>query len=134
MRLTKGKLKLADLGTRTISRIRKAQYDRVLEKHEGPWDWSFVLDLDGPEFLQADGYTFLLPVPRKHHRKITILRVIPSADDPTLTIFLKDATYEPDPRHHKFFAGRLAVCQKLKGEQFYLTTVYHEWFILDDPE
>jgi hypothetical protein len=29
-----------------------------------------------------------------------------------------------------FEAGRIAICEKMPGENFFLTTVYHEWFIL----
>src|SRR5689334_12018133 len=123
-------MKLSDLSKRTIAQIRKFKYDRIIEKHEGPWDWADVLDLYDPEFLDADGYAVLLPVGRKHHRSIKILRTIPSADGKTLTLFLSDSTHEAEP----FFSGRLAVCEKVKEQPFYLATVYHEWFLFDQPD
>ena len=44
--------------------------------------------------------------------------------------FLKDTTYDDD----LFFSGYLAICDKLKDEDFYLAIVYHEWFIIEPIE
>lgn len=68
----------------------------------------------------------LLPVDRKQHANITIRRSIFSADGQTLTLFLTDTTYFGGD--DLIFAGYLAVCDKLPGEEFFLAIIYHEWF------
>ena len=121
-------MKLANLSQDTIEKIKPVRWDRILEKHEGPWDWESVLRWHEPEFLSIDGHFVLLPLDQEHHSNITILRTIVSQDGNSLTIFLKDTThYGDDP----FSAGFLAICEKVIGEGFFLTTVYHEWFIIE---
>lgn len=123
-------MKLADLSPETLEKIKSCRYDRIIEKHEGPESWSAVLQYYHPEFLEVNGYDVLLPINRDRHPNITILRCIVSDDGQSLTIFLKDTTYVPDPRDEMFYAGFVAVCDKVPGEAFFLAIVYHEWFII----
>jgi hypothetical protein len=106
------------------------RWDRIIEKHEGPENWGSVLKYYEPEFLEIEGRWVLLPVERAHHGNITVLRTIWSADSNSLTLFLKNITYEDDP----FFSGFMAVCDKVKDENFFLAILYHEWFIIDRAE
>ena len=124
-------MKLAELSMDLRERITAMRFDRIIEKHEGPARWSWELGEDGAEFMNFDGYWVLLPLSTDQRPNITLLRCIPSADNRSLTLFLKDTTYcdEEDNWH---CAGYLAVCEKLKGENFYVATVYHEWFILEN--
>ncbi|MBI3763094.1 MAG: hypothetical protein HY260_14695 [Chloroflexi bacterium] len=124
-------MKLSDLSPESLAKIRTYRYDRIIEKHEGPEDWDDVLQYYDPEFLSVNGYSVLLPLDREHHPNITILRCIPSADGQTLTIFLKDTTYVEDPQYETFWAGFVAVCGKVPGEEFFIAMLYHEWFIVD---
>ena len=121
-------MKLADLSQDTIEKIKPVRWDQILEKHEGPWTWESALRWNELEFMTIDGHFVLLPLDQEHHSNITILRTIVSQDGNSLTIFLKDTThYGDDP----FSAGFLAICEKVVGEDFFLTTVYHEWFIIE---
>ncbi len=121
-------MNLASLPPQTIEKIKTYRFDRIIEKHEGPESWDSFLQFYDLDVLQFNGHDVLLPVDREHHPKITLLRCIESKDGQSLTLFLKDTTYEDDP----FFAGFVAVCDRLDGEQFFLTIVYHEWFIIDE--
>ncbi|MCC7449777.1 MAG: hypothetical protein IT324_20320 [Anaerolineae bacterium] len=125
-------MKLADLSPAVIERINSFRYDHIGEKHEGPERWSAVLEYYEPEFMQIDGYDVLLPIEGERHANITILRCILSADGQTLTLFLKDTTYNPAPEYEMFYTGRLAICEKMAGTDFYIATVYHEWFIVEN--
>jgi hypothetical protein len=71
-----------------------------------------------------------LPVECSQHANITIIRTIWSADGLSLTLFLKDTTYDDN----WFSSGFLAVCDKVPGETFYLAVVYHEWFIIEQQQ
>ena len=64
---------------------------------------------------------------RENHANITILRTIVSENRHSLTICLKDTTYETG-----MFAGFLAVCDRFPGQDWYIAIVYHEWFAPDD--
>ncbi|MGB5596990.1 MAG: hypothetical protein WBM32_13875 [Crocosphaera sp.] len=130
-------MKLTQLSETTISKIKTIRWDRIIEKHEGPEDWESVFRYLSPEFMEIEGRWVLLPVESSSHSNITILRTIWSQDGNSVTIFLKDTTYDDDP----FFSGFLAVCalakarslrDRLVGEDFYLAIVYHEWFIIDN--
>lgn len=123
-------MKLSDLSSETLEKIKSVRWDRIIEKHEGPETWGSVLRYDEPEFLEIDGRWVLLPVERSHHPNITILRTIWSADGKSLTLFLKDTTYDDDP----FFSGFVAVCDKVKDEDFFLAILYHEWFVIERTE
>lgn len=123
-------MKLADLSTKTLDKIKSVRWDRIIEKHEGPENWESVLRYYEPEFIEIEGRWVLLPVESSQHSNITILRTIWSADGNSLTLFLKDTTYDDD----SFFSGFMAVCDKVKDEDFFLATLYHEWFIIERAE
>lgn len=123
-------MKLAELSETTLAKIKKIRWDRIIEKHEGPENWESVLKYYEPDFVEINGNWVLLPIEAKNHANITILRAIWSNDGNSVTIFLKDITYDDDP----FFSGYLAICDKLKDEDFYLAVVYHEWFIIEPIE
>jgi hypothetical protein len=122
-------MKLADLPAETRERIRRLRYDRIIEKHEGPEKWSWVVDDYKTDFLVIEGRHVLLPLPGNHLRNITVLRCIPSADGQSLTLFLKDTTLVDDPQWESLMAGFIAICDKFPREEFYIAIVYHEWFI-----
>ena len=123
-------MKLSDLSPEILEKVKSVRWDRIIEKHEGPEDWESVLRYYEPEFLEIEGCWVLLPVERSRHLNITILRTIWSADGNSLTVFLKDTTYDDDP----FFSGFMAVCDRLKGEDFFLAILYHEWFVIERAE
>ncbi|MFN6442061.1 MAG: hypothetical protein RMY35_035040 [Nostoc sp. DedSLP01] len=120
-------MKIADLSDQTREKIKSVRWDRIIEKHEGPEDWESVLKYEEPEFIEIEGCFVLLPVDKSHHPNISIIRSILSRDNNSVTLFLSDSTCEDDP----FFSGFIAVCDRLKGEEFFLAIVYHEWFIIE---
>ncbi|WP_449417701.1 hypothetical protein [Phormidium nigroviride] len=124
------KMKLENLSTEILDKIKSVRWDRIIEKHEGPENWKSVMRYSEPEFLEIEGRWVLLPVERSHHANISILRTIWSADGNSLTLFLKDTTYDDDP----FFSGFFAVCDRVKGENFFLAILYHEWFVIERSE
>ena len=116
-------MRLAEVAPETRERLGKVRWDRIIEKHEGPWDWDGWLE--DAEFQNVEGYDVLLPVDEEQRGNITFLRCVPSADGNSLTIFLTDTTfYGDDP----FLCGYLAVCERFPGEPWYVAIVYHEWF------
>ena len=125
---------LASLSPEQLDKIRACQWDRIIEKHEGPEEWASQLAYYDVEFLEIAGYPVLLPVSRDRHKNITVLRSIVSRDEDSLTIFLKDTTHYPDPEDELFWTGRMAVCDRVPGEEFFLALVYHEWFIIDNTQ
>lgn len=124
-------LTVADLSAEAVSKIRAYQWDGIIEKHEGPEDWNSTLTTYNPEFLSAAGFSILLPVARERNPNITILRSIVSRDGNSLTVFLKDTTHYPDPEDELFWTGRMAVCDRVPSEEFFLAIVFHEWFVID---
>jgi hypothetical protein len=123
-------MNLSNLSPESINKIKSVRWDRIIEKHEGPERWNSVLEYYDPEFMEIEGHPVLLPIERSHHLNITILRTIWSADGNSLTLFLKDTTFDDDP----FFSGYMAVCDRVKGEDFFLAILYHEWFIIETAE
>lgn len=125
-------MKLADLSPEVIEKIKPYRYDHFLEKHEGPWDWDSVLKYYEPEIMTIHGFPVLLPIASEQHPNIEILRCIVGEGQKSLTVFLKDRTYVSDPDEELFAAGRVAICDRFEGENFYLAIVYHEWFIVEN--
>jgi hypothetical protein len=120
-------MQLSELSPEALEKIRAVRWDRIIEKHEGPEKWSSVLEYYEPEFLTIEGQSVLLPVEKSRHPNMTILRTIVSHDGNALTLFLKDTTYDDDWS----VSGFMAVCDKVGGEDFFLATLYHEWFIIE---
>lgn len=120
-------MKLADLSPETRRRIEGLRFDRIVEKHEGPFEWRYWLDKGGAEFLVVDGASVLLPVEQEQHPNITIVRSMMSADGQTITLFLTDTTYFTD-----MDAGFMAVCERVPDEDWYIALVFHEWFVIED--
>lgn len=123
-------MKIADLSPETLEKLKQVRYDRIVEKHEGPWDYAGDFNYGEPEFIQVEGRDVLLPIEKSNHPNITILRVAPGEDGKTLTLFLRDTTYYPDDEFSDFSSGYMAFCERFLNENFYVATVYHEWFIL----
>lgn len=144
-------MKIKDLSNQTFAKIQKTRYDRIVEKHEGPFDykWQFVrnnpslvesierykaigsdLEHYDAEFLELNGRFILLPVGSNHHPNITILHHFFSQDEEKLVIYLKDTTYYDEA----YYCGFVAICDRFPEEEFYIATLYHEWFVIDyDP-
>lgn len=68
------------------------------------------------------------------------LPIFPSADGQTLTIFLRNRRYleadeiAEDSPNALFYDGFLAVCQRIRGEELFVADVYHEWFVVENPD
>jgi hypothetical protein len=125
-------LTVADLSAEPIAKIRAYRWDRIIEKHEGPETWASELDFSDPEFMLIADCSILLPVSRKQHPNMTLLRTIVSRDGDSMTLFLKDTTFYSDPEDELFCAGFMAICDRVPGEDFFIAIVYHEWFIIDN--
>jgi hypothetical protein len=125
-------MRLSDLSPATRERLNAWRWDRIIEKHEGPETWGGTLRYTDAEFMSIDGRDVLLPLDAEQRPNVTILRVIVSEDQQTLTIFLKDTTYVTHPGDEFFMAGFMAVCDRFPSEDFYVAIVYHEWFIVEN--
>ena len=125
-------IQLKNLSKDTIEKIKSYRYDRIYEKHEGPEDWSSMIEYHDAEFIEIAGKPVLLPIDQEQHANITILRTITDKEEKTITVFLKDTTYVENPEDEWFMAGFVAICDKVPGEEFYIAILYHEWFIIDD--
>ncbi len=125
-------LRFQELLPETIDLIKTMYYDRIIEKHEGPERWEIMVDHYNLEFIEVEGRAVLLPVDQEHHPQITILRAMIEQNEQTMTLFFKDRTFafESEPEH--FTTGFVAVCEKFPSEPFYITILYHEWFIIDE--
>ncbi|MBW4443832.1 MAG: hypothetical protein KME10_21900 [Plectolyngbya sp. WJT66-NPBG17] len=148
-------MKLADLPQAVLDDLCQEQQWRLDidpgfdSKHEFWMAWHHFLKLPEEsyfprdedslaEFLTVEGRFVLLPVPRSHHTDIHPIRVIPSADQQTLTLFLQDAyhrdwfTQASDARY-----GFLAIADRYQkfGCDFYLASYYHfSYFVGRDYE
>jgi hypothetical protein len=124
----------ADLSEATRQKIEKVKWDGIFEKHEGPYDWSWVFSTtdrkDDLEFFTIDNRPVLLPIDSEHYANIKISRAIWSADGNSVTIFLTDTTYYQVSDR----IGYLAVGEKVVGEEFWLAIIYYERFVIEpDP-
>lgn len=126
----------------TRKKISNSWFDRMIEKHEGPFNWEYLLDRSPetdemmhkfysdydpiahiPEFMDIEGVFFvLLPRGRKHNANLKILHYFFSQDSKKVVIYLTDSTFEENE-------GFLAICDLFEPENFYVANVYHEWFI-----
>ena len=86
-------MKLADLSSEAIAKIKTVRWDRIIEKHEGPENWEAILRYYNPEFLMIEGRPVLLPIEQTHYANITILRTIFSAHGKSLTLFLEKPSF-----------------------------------------
>jgi hypothetical protein len=138
-------MKLADLPQTVLDDLCQEQQWRLDidpgfdSKHEFWMAWHHFLKLPNQsyfsrsedslaEFLTLEGYHLLLPVPRSHHADIDLIRLVPSADQQSLTLFLQDSyhrdwfTKPTDARY-----GFLAIADRYQkfGCDFYIASYYH---------
>jgi hypothetical protein len=126
----------------TREKISHSWFDRMIEKHEGPFNWKYLLNrspetdemmykfypdynpiAEIPEFIDVDDtFSVLLPRGRKHNANLKFLHYFLSQDSKKIVIYLTDSTFEENE-------GFLAICDLVEPENFYIATVYHEWFI-----
>ncbi|MBK9013888.1 MAG: hypothetical protein IPM82_07275 [Saprospiraceae bacterium] len=142
-------MKVKDLHPEVLANIKNTRYDRIIEKHEGPFTWDWQLNRNDPktlarmeeykrngieyepeadaEFLQIGDADVLLPVSSNHHPNMTILHHFFSEDRSKIVAYIKDTTYDDS----MWGAGFVAICDRYEGHDFYLAKFYHEWFIID---
>lgn len=110
-------------------------------KHEFWMNWEMFISLpeeppsyyqrtedDLAEFINFNGFEILLPVSRSHHPNIELVRLIPSIDNQTITLYLHDSFFEDwftDEWGARY--GFLAVADRYQkfGCDFYLASYYH---------
>lgn len=90
---------------------------------------------DLAEFINFNGLEILLPISRTHHPDIELIRLIPSADGNTVTLYLHDAFYKDwftDEWGARY--GFLAVADRYEkfGCSFYLASYYHFCYLINE--
>jgi hypothetical protein len=89
---------------------------------------------DLAEFLNFNGYDVLLPVRREHHPDIRLIRLMPSADEKTLTLFIHDSFFK-DWFNDSWGAryGFLAIADRYQkfGCDFYIASYYHFAYLIN---
>ena len=123
-------MKIADLTAVQSEKIVGLFYDCIIEKHEGPHSWKSEIEYSNVEFLSIDNFQVLLPIDVEHHANITILRCVSGQKNDVLTVFLKDTTHIENESDEFFQSGFLAICDRVESEEFFVATVYHEWFLV----
>ncbi len=113
---------LSELSEEAREKIKSHScWDRIVGTPEGSYAWEFVLDFENPELMEIEGYHVLLPMQKERLSRQTIRRCIPSVDGNTLVLSFQDLSYGDDAE--PLF---LAICDKLPGEDFFLTTTLYE--------
>lgn len=103
----------------------------TLPEKSSPYYESTEADL--ADFLTFDGFEVLLPVPRSHHPKIELIRLVPGEGHHTLTLFLHDSFHESyfnDAWAARY--GFLAIADRYQkfGCTFYLASYYHFSYLI----
>ena len=102
---------------------------------EDPPPYSEETEEDLADFLNFEGYEVLLPVARSHHPHIKLVRLIPSLDRQTLTLFLHDSF------HESWFSDRwaarygfLAIADRYQKFDcdFYIANYYHFSYLVGE--
>jgi hypothetical protein len=117
-------------------------------KHEFWMNWGHFIALpeqppsyyqktedDLAEFINFNGLEILLPVSCSHHPDIELIRLIPSADGNTVTLYLHDSFYKDwftDEWGARY--GFLAVADRYEkfGCSFYLASYYHFCYLINE--
>ena len=124
-------MKISELTEEVLERLKTRRFDRIVEKHEGPFDWGSQIEYELCNFVELNGQWVLLPIDAEQAPNVTQIHCYASADDQTWTLFLKDTTYFKGDDEF-WGAGYLAVCRKFPDENFYTAIVYHEWFLIEE--
>lgn len=120
-------MQIGTLSPEVLETLSRYRYDRIYEKHEGPWEYDYLLQSSRIEFLTVEGYDVLLPIDKEHYPNITFTRCIIAADRQTLTLFFRDTTYSDG--YPDWFAGYMAICERFPNAEWYLAFAYHECWI-----
>lgn len=110
-------------------------WQHFIKLSEESFSYSEISEDDLAEFINFNDFDILLPVSRSHHPNIELIRLIPSSDEKTITLFLHDSFYEDwftDSWGARY--GFLAIADRYEklGCSFYLASYYHFCYLLND--
>jgi hypothetical protein len=114
-------MKLSECSDKAIEKIKSHSWNQIVGRREASYAWGFVLDFENPELVDIEGYHVLLPMPKERFSRQTIRRCIPSIDGKTLVLSFQDLSFGDDSEPLFF-----AICDKLPGEDIFLTTTLYE--------
>jgi hypothetical protein len=114
-------MKLSECSDKAIEKIKSHSWNNIVGRREASYAWGFVLDFENPELVDIEGYHVLLPMPKERFSRQTIRRCIPSIDGKTLVLSFQDLSFGDDSEPLFF-----AICDKLPGEDIFLTTTLYE--------
>jgi len=114
-------MKLSEFSEEVRDKRKSHSWENIIGTHGSSSPWGFILDFDNPELVDIEGYHVLLPMRKECFSSQTIQRCIPSADGNTLILSFQDLSYGDDSEPHF-----LAICDKLPGEYFFLTTTLYK--------
>jgi hypothetical protein len=142
---------ISDIPTETLNAIKKLRYDRILEKHEGPWTWESALKYDNACIVQFKNknqtfveFTVLMPFPEHHKAQIKTVFCADAEHEGVKTIFFTCpslAGYDETETNLQW-CGFCAVCREISipgtdwlenAAPFYVTVLLHETFLIE-PE
>ncbi len=126
-------MKLSELSPEALQKISGYRYDQLIEKHEGPWNWSDCLKYEPPEFFPHEGFDLLLPIVADRNQYLSIHRLYHDPVQEVLTVFLEDSIY-PEVYGYPAPEPFLAVLFQVPGETFYLANFYHSMYRIALPE
>lgn len=143
---------IGDIPAPILERIKQLRYDRILEKHEGPWNWSSALKYGDACILsltekKADVIgTVLMPFDERFLEdiEVTFCDTMPDGmgGGKLLLFFVCPslAGYDNAEGRNRQWSGFCAVCNRIpiddestEYEDFYVTVMLHETFFLE-PE
>jgi hypothetical protein len=111
------------------------KWGHFIKLPEERFSYSEMSEEDLADFINFNGFDILLPVSRSHHPNIELIRLIPSVDEKTVTLFLHDSFHEDwFTSIHDARYGFLAVADRYEkfGCSFYLASYYHFCYLLND--
>jgi hypothetical protein len=142
---------ISDIPTEILNTIKKLRYDRILEKHEGPWTWESALKYDNACIVHFKDknetfveFTVLMPFPEHHKAQIKMVLCADAEHEEVKTIFFTCpslAGYDETETNLQW-CGFCAVCREVSipgagwfenAAPFYVTVLLHETFLIE-PE
>lgn len=136
-------MQVADLSPEQRQQLAAYALDTLREKHEG---WSWDIPLNYSAFFTFDGYEVLLPIAEEDRANVSLIWLAVGADGNVLTLYIEDTTtwneIQTNPAYQDYrepawmkprYTDFIAICEKVPGQPYYITTLYHQGSVSREP-
>lgn len=122
-------MRLSAVSPEAIRKIVTYRCDCYSGRHEGPESWEDILCSSKPQLTTIHDHQVLLPMSPEQFLRFRLLSCFVGDDGQVLTLFLDPVAGAPSPEEESFRTGYVCICYKVPEEDFFITVLFHRYYL-----